>query len=422
MPVAGTKEHEFMNEEKYQERLKLIEDAVAFRPTSRVPVCPFISSVAQRLNGSSYRDLYYDHDRAGEALLKFYDKYQPDAYMFSGFISGKSNEIAESNMIDWPGRPGTSVSDYSSHQVIEHEYMLADEYPELLSDFTGFMLRKYIPRAFPGLAGLSGVHFRFATILNTGLFGRAYAEPALAAYEKLAEIGRLDREAQAKSAYYQSKLAEMGFPPFMTGAAEAPYDILGDYFRGTMGMFEDLIEREEDVERACWMFADHQIENLAYLKAPMPVKRVFFPLHKGMDGFINPDQYERLYLRPLMKVVDYLISVGATPILYTEGKYDTRLEILRDYLPKGKCIVHIESSDIVRAKQTVGTKACLTGNLPIYLLEFGKKQEVIDYCKFLIDTCAPGGGYIFDTDGSIENAKEENLEAMFDTVFTYGKY
>ena len=411
-----------MNEEKYQERLQLVEDTVAFRPTSRVPVCPFIASVAQRFNDSSYRDLYYDYDRAGEALLKFYDRYQPDAAMFSGFTCGKSNEIAASGMIDWPGRPGTKVSDYSSHQVVEYEYMLADEYKELFSDFTGFMLRKYIPRAFPGLAGLGGINFRFATILNTAMFASSAAEPTVSAFEKLAEIGRLDRETREKSVFYQGKLREMGFPSFMTGAAEAPYDILGDYFRGTMGMFDDLIDREEDVERACWMFADHQIENLSYLKAPMPIKRVFFPLHKGMDGFINPDQYERLYLRPLMKIVDYLVGVGATPILYTEGKYDTRMEILRDYLPERKCIVHIESSDISRAKKIIGDKACLTGNLPIYLLEFGTKEQVVDYCKFLIDTCAPGGGYIFDADGSIENAKEENLDAMFDTVFTYGKY
>ena len=406
----------------YNERLQLVEDTVALRPTKRVPICPFFSSVAQRLNGSSYRDIYYDYDRAGEALLKFYEKYQPDAAIFAGFTSGKSNEIAQSTMIDWPGRPGTSVPDFSSHQVIEHEYMLADEYDELLSDYTGFMLRKYIPRAYPGLAGLGGIRFRPAGLLNTGVFGSADAEPALAAYEKLAEIGRLDREASAKSMYYQGKLREMGFPSFLTGGGEAPYDILGDFFRGTMGIFFDLLEREEEVERACWMFADHQIESLAYMRAPMPIKRVLFPLHKGMDGFMNPEQYERLYLKPLMKVVDFLVSVGATPILYTEGKYNTRLEILRDYLPKGKCIVHIESSDIALAKKTVGENTCISGNLPIYLLEYGKKEQVVDYCKFLIDTCAPGGGYIFDTDGSLENAKEENLDAMFDTVFTYGKY
>ena len=69
----------------------------------------------------------------------------------------------------------------------------------------------------------------------------------------------------------------------------------------------------------------------------------------------------------------------------------------------------------------LGDIACLSGNLPIYELEFGTKEKVIDCTKYLMDTLAPGGGYIFDCDGTIENAKPENLEAMFDTAVTFGK-
>jgi hypothetical protein len=43
---------------------------------------------------------------------------------------------------------------------------------------------------------------------------------------------------------------------------------------------------------------------------------------------------------------------------------------------------------------------------------------VIDYCKFLIDTCAPGGGYIFDTNALVDNVKRENLDAMFEVFET----
>jgi hypothetical protein len=57
--------------------------------------------------------------------------------------------------------------------------------------------------------------------------------------------------------------------------------------------------------------------------------------------------------------------------------------------------------------------------MPGALLEFGKKEAVADYCKFLIDTCAPGGGYIFDTNCCLENAKRENIDMMFETLETY---
>jgi uroporphyrinogen-III decarboxylase len=127
----------------------------------------------------------------------------------------------------------------------------------------------------------------------------------------------------------------------------------------------------------------------------MPVKRIMFPMHKGMDGFMSPAQYEKLYWKPFRKVIDALIDMGVTPYLYTEGRYYTRLEQLAD-VPKGKVLFHFETVDMKEAKHVLGNTGCIAGNLPIAMLEFGKKQEVVDYCKFLIDTCAPGGGYIFD--------------------------
>jgi hypothetical protein len=61
------------------------------------------------------------------------------------------------------------------------------------------------------------------------------------------------------------------------------------------------------------------------------------------------------------------------------------------------------------------------GDVPAVPLMYGKKQEIVDYCKKLIDTCAPGGGFIMDSGTMIDHAKPENIEAMFETTFTYGK-
>jgi uroporphyrinogen-III decarboxylase len=137
-----------------------------------------------------------------------------------------------------------------------------------------------------------------------------------------------------------------------------------------------------------------------------------------MDGFMSPKQYEQLYWKPLKKVMMALIDMGVTPFIYTEGKYNTRLEYLTD-VPKGKVVYHFEEADMKKAKSMLGGIACITGNLSITLMEFGKKEQVVDYCKFLIDTCAPGGGYIFDFNGSLHNAKKENLEALFEVFETY---
>ena len=271
---------------KYQERLKRVEDAINLRESDRLPVAPFFASVVQRLYDSSYRDLYYDFTKAGEAYLKFYRNYPLcDGHYCSGFTSGRANELAGSTMIDWPGRPGTVVSNYSSHQVLEHAYLQPEEYGELLGDFTGFMIRKYIPRVYSNLKDIGGIDFTPTVVLSTGLLKPLYSPEMLKVYETLTQIGKLDAEATAALLEYTAKLGDMGFPGMFCGVSEVPYDILGDYFRGTVGIMEDLLEYEDEIAAACDMFADQQIASMQFLRfAPLPVKRIFFPMHKGMDG------------------------------------------------------------------------------------------------------------------------------------------
>lgn len=326
-------------------------------------------------------------------------------------------------MIDWPGRPGTRVPDWSTHQCFEFEYLREDEYPELLRDYTGFMLRKYIPRAFPGLKGLESVNIVPSIVLSTAPLAGLYSAGALEAYKKLEEIGANDGAAnEAFGRMLTALREELGLPPMWATFGEVPFDILSDYYRGTMGTFEDLAEQPENIAAACDLFADIQIAHFRSLKeSDLPVRRINFPMHKGMDGFMSPSQYETLYWKPMRKVIDALLEMNITPILYTEGPYDTRVEQLCD-LPRGKVLVHFEQADMARAKKILGNTCCLTGGFPVFLLEYGTKEQVADEAKRLLDTCAADGGYILDTDCCIENVKRENLEVLFDTVRTYGVY
>ena len=404
----------------YDAKLKRVEDAIQLKEPDKIPIVPSVSGLPFYLSDdATYKDTYYNYDKASEAMLKFYSDFMPDAYTFTGMTSGRSNEIAGSTMIDWPGRPGSKVSNYSTHQVLEHEYMEAEEYPELISDFTGFMLRKYIPRAFPGLAGLSSINFVPSIVLSTKPLAGLYSDGALETYDKLREIAVHDAMANNATMKLISDLAEIGVPAMFSGAGEAPFDIISDYYRGTIGTFHDLINCPDMIEKACDMFADIQIASFERFRgANMPVKRVFFPLHKGMDGFMSPQQYQTLYWEPMKKVINALVDLDVTPVLFAEGPYNSRLEYLAD-VPKGKVVYLFETIDIVKAKQILGGVACISGNFPVNLLEYGTKERVIDETKRLIDICAPGGGYIFNTDKYIENVKRENLEAMFDTVRNY---
>jgi uroporphyrinogen-III decarboxylase len=90
-------------------------------------------------------------------------------------------------------------------------------------------------------------------------------------------------------------------------------------------------------------------------------------------------------------------------------------------LPAGKCIVHFEKGDMAKYKKAFSGIACIAGGVSIVTLEFGTKEQVVDEVKYAIDKAAPGGGFLLETGGGIENAKRENVEAMFETARNYGK-
>ena len=122
----------------------------------------------------------------------------------------------------------------------------------------------------------------------------------------------------------------------------------------------------------------------------------------------------------LRKYINAVADAGLTPVVYVEGAYNTRLEYLTEITP-GKTIFSFEYTDMEQAKKVLDGHSCIMGNVPAVTLSYGSRQEVVDYCKWLIDTCAPGGGYIMDSGTMIDDAKTENIEAMFETTLLYGK-
>ena len=182
----------------------------------------------------------------------------------------------------------------------------------------------------------------------------------------------------------------------------------------------DLYERPEEVMSYCEEQLAGTLQMIKFQGMVMPGKHVFMALHKGMDGFMSDEHYREFYWNHLQIIINAIIDAGMVPYIYTEGKYNTRLECLKE-VPKGKVIYHFEEVDMAEAKRVLGDTATISGGFPVYLLDYGTKEQVIDECKRLIDVCAPGGGFIFETSCGMDLAKRENVEAMVETVRTYGK-
>ncbi|MBR3544506.1 MAG: hypothetical protein IKN76_00440, partial [Oscillospiraceae bacterium] len=101
--------------------------------------------------------------------------------------------------------------------------------------------------------------------------------------------------------------------------------------------------------------------------------------------------------------------------------YNTRLKYLKE-VPENKVVYHFENVDLALAKKELGDIACLMGGFPVYTVRYGTPERIRDEVKRTIDIMAPGGGYLFATGYSLEDAPEENMETLLESVYEYGKY
>jgi uroporphyrinogen-III decarboxylase len=116
-----------------------------------------------------------------------------------------------------------------------------------------------------------------------------------------------------------------------------------------------------------------------------------------------------------------MVEEGLIPMPVAEGSYNRRLDYISD-MPKTACIWMFDQTDMANAKKTVGKVACIAGNIPVSIAYTGTAQDMKAYCRKLIETCAPGGGYILTGGTTFDMARPENIRAMMDAVKEYGKY
>jgi hypothetical protein len=305
--------------------------------------------------------------------------------------------------------------------------MKAGEYNALIRDPSDYWLRTHFPRMMEALAPLTALKpvlhtYDFDSVLNgVSPFGQPDVQAAM---QKLLEAGKQARQWSEKLAETHRKLEGLGFPGMTGGNSRIPFDHIGDYLRGTREIMMDIYRRPQKLHNAMERFVPLLVEmGMSGIKmGDCPI--VSFPVHKGSDEFLSDRHYREFFWPTCRKVMEALFDEGLIVRMFAEGKHDSRLEFLRNELPKGKTIWYFDcTTDMELAKNTIGDVACVMGNVPSSLLSTGTVDQTIEYCRNLIDIAGEGGGFIFATGaGADRNAKPENIKAMIKCAKEYGVY
>jgi hypothetical protein len=412
----------------YKARATRLMDAMQLRKPDRVPIVPSLGGMAAAYCGYTHKDMMYDADKAIEVATKCTLDFQFDTKVAAGGAGlsvGKVGEVLEDRQYSWPGH---GVADDNTFQFNEGEYMKADEYDDLIQDPSDFWLRRFLPRIWGAAEHLAKLMpLSQVSEDSIGRFGQPEVQEAL---KKLMRAGDEALAWSKKISAANKKLTEMGFPDMGgfgggLGHGGAPFDYIGDGLRGTRGISYDLRRQPDKVIEAVAAAAAkkiHEIHTSPNYRTLGNCPVAGFALHKGADGWMSDEQFKKFYWPTLRQVAMALIDEGLIVRMFAEGGYQSRLEIVRD-LPRGKVIWYFDRTDMAKAKDVLGDVACVMGNVPVSLIQFGTTGEVEAFCRHLIDTAGKNGGFILTTGASLDRtAKVENVRAMLKCVKEYGVY
>ena len=404
------------------EREKRITDAIHLQRTDRVPVACPMGYFPARYVGIPCSAAYYDYDAWYDAYKRTLQDFQPDFIFVQGFTPGKALEILNPRQMKWPG---CGVEPHQGHQSVEIHNMQADEYDLYMKDTSDFMLRTFMSRTSENLAGLSllpplselgGGPMGIQAIAN------AFGEPELVkAVQTFQKAGREMKKWRSKIDRFNKMIMDMGYPQYLQGAAMPPYDVVSHSLRGMEGTMLDMFRQPDKLIELCEYILEKTLERPIPEPNEYGNTRIFMTVTRGSDDFISREQWDKFYWPTFKKLVVALVERGAMPCIFFEGNCTSRMEYLLEF-PKGKVLARLDTTDIIKAKEILKGHMCLEGNLPSSLLQMGTVEEVKDYCKKLIDACAPGGGYILSPRSSTDEVNPENLKAMIEFTKEYGVY
>lgn len=396
----------------YRERVTRLIKAFKLQEPDRVPVQLPVGYFPLYHSGGSLYKAMYEPDFVRQAYLKYIPEFKDymDYFTASGINSGRGLEIIDYKLTVWPGHG--LAENTSAFQFVENENMKAEEYDTLINNPSDWVMKTFMPRVMGTIAPFKDLPTLVSLLSKPTALITAAAQPSVrTAFQAIIDAGIEEEKIQKVNREINQAALAAGLPLIREAAAAVPFDVLGDYLRGTREIMMDIFRRPQKIHQALEKITELTIERVKVIGNDINTLAVGFPLHKGDDTFMSDKQFETFYWPMLKEIIQEITKEGLIVFLFAEGSYNNRLKQVAD-LPEGWVIWRFDRTDMFKAKQILGNQCCIVGNVPASLMCTGTPQEVKDYCRKLIETCGKGGGYILAGGASATKTNAANLKAM----------
>jgi uroporphyrinogen-III decarboxylase len=218
---------------------------------------------------------------------------------------------------------------------------------------------------------------------------------------------------------FAAACARRSLRPLFLGYSLHPFFALS-LMRSMVPFTKDLYYEPEPVERAlARMTADLIAKQLDVVKST-GVDVWLHSEERACGFFYPPSVFERFWWPYTREIVDAFWSEGIVTLFHLDQCWDRNIAYFRQ-LPRGSAILELDSAtDIFAAKEALRGHLCLHGDVSASLLAIGKPEEVVAYCRKLIDEVGGDGGFILGSGCSVPpNARPENFRALIETGKRY---
>ena len=384
------------NPELFQMRQEVTMAAMNHVEGAYVPISANAGGAGLAWGGKTFWEVCGDPQAYATALNKIYEDLWCDMVTTNGIFGTFGMEEHFGPDVQY-----TIAPDGVSLTHVQRPFMEKDEYPLLIEDPSKLIINKMIPRRWPQFVE-----------------DREWAKQAI---QKVA-MNTAYTYGMLSAAAYQDVAQDKNVFPIMNGQMtfQNPLDTIFDYFRGFKNTITDLRRQPDNVKAACDKLWEVKCEPMMAkpMESPFP-----YPIHYAhIPAYLSPKQFREIYWPYEKKFIEWCASQGSKLILIVEGRWEPVLDVFLD-LPKDSCVLYIDDDDIFKVNELLGDHQIIVGGIKMVNCRMKTADAVMDDVKKVIDTCAPGGGFILTTDKAWVTPGDitQTLVDVYNQAHEYGK-
>ena len=364
----------------YEERLQRTLDAVCMKKVDKIPLSYSGPAYIARIQGLSIAEHITQVEPATNAVIDFLHDHPGIDTMHNPVQNPYGLSILWLSQIRLPGE---ELGDDELWQLDEQEIMSEEDYQAIIDEGYGPWAARFMKEK-----------------LNDPM-------------AKMAELG-------PKRANINQRIKDEADVAVINGAlAGTPIEGLCGA-RTLMNFFMDIMDEPELVKAAMDKMFEFSYANFCKTLDKNKPIGTWVGGWRAAPNLMSHDTFMEFVWPYELKLINAALDRGVLPILHFDSPWDTELETIKE-LPARKCLLMLDgSTDIRLAREVLGDRMAIQGDVPATLLAMGSESETYDYVTKLIDDVGPSTGLIVSSGCDCPlNAKQENVDAMIQATIDY---